>query len=130
MAYNLFIAYDLNTIGQNYEGVRSRIKALGSWHQFQFSLFYVHTELTPAAAFDFVRAVMDGNDRLAVINASGGIVTTWDKPPMDAINAIWAAPHGPVPSPAITPNWLTHVRDPSWGFAFLRPCPSWAWAGC
>ena len=71
MAYNLFIAYDLNNPGQNYEPVRSRIKALGAWHQFQFSLFYVSTELSPAEAFSFVGEAMDGNDRLAVINASG-----------------------------------------------------------
>ncbi len=35
---------------------------------------------------------LDANDRLAVINASGGIVTTWDRPPIDAINAIWFTP--------------------------------------
>jgi hypothetical protein len=34
---------------------------------------------------------MDQNDRLAVIIADGGLVTNWDHPPLDAINAIWQA---------------------------------------
>ena len=92
MAYNLFIAYDLMTPGQNYEAVRDRIKELGLWHQLQLSLFYVSSEHTPQPAFTHVHAVMDANDRLAVIKAAsylGAIVTTWDKPPIDAINSIW-----------------------------------------
>ena len=92
MAYNLFIAYDLNQPGQNYDGVRDRIKSLGAWHQFQMSLFYVNTEMSPAEAFAHIDAVMDANDRLAVINAAGGIVTDWDRPPLDQINAIWSSP--------------------------------------
>jgi hypothetical protein len=36
-----------------------------------------------------VLAAMDKNDRLAVINAQNGVVTNWDHPPIDAINAIW-----------------------------------------
>ena len=92
MAYNLFIAYDLMSPGQNYELVRDSIKQLGKYWQFQFSLFYVHTELTPSDAYNRVIAKMDSNDRLAVINAQGGIVTNWDHPPLDAINAIWRAP--------------------------------------
>jgi len=92
MAYNLFIAYDLLRFGQNYEAVTDRIKELGVWYQFQFSLFYVHTDLDPYQAFAHVAAGMDANDRLIVINASGGVVSTWDKPPIEAINAIWMAP--------------------------------------
>lgn len=89
MAFNLFIAYDLMSPGQNYDVVRDRIKLLGSWHQFQYSLFYVHTELSAADAYAFVSAVIDGNDRLAVIDAQAGVVTSWDHPPIDEINAIW-----------------------------------------
>ena len=92
MAYNLFIAYDLMTPGQNYEAVRDKIRSLGQWHQFQLSLFYVHTTFTPQQAFAHVVMVMDANDRLAVINAASGIVTSWDRPPIDAINAIWSSP--------------------------------------
>lgn len=89
MAYNLFIAYDLNSPGQNYDAVRDAIKSLGQWYQFQFSLFYVHTEFTPDEAYAVVLATMDQNDKLCVINAESGLVTTWDRPPIDAINAIW-----------------------------------------
>lgn len=92
MACNLFIAYDLMSPGQNYEAVRDRIKELGPHWQFQYSLFYVNSERTPRAAYDHVISAMDINDRLAVIIADGGIVTNWDHPPIDAINAIWFAP--------------------------------------
>jgi hypothetical protein len=92
MAYNLFIAYDLMEPGQSYDRVRDAIKALGLWHQFQYSLFYVSTEHTPAEAAALVLRQMDANDRLAVINAQGGVVSNWDNPPIDAINAIWSRP--------------------------------------
>ncbi|NIJ70306.1 hypothetical protein [Xanthomonas sp. 60] len=89
MAYNLFIAYDLMQPGQRYDAVRDAIQSLGQWHQFQYSLFYVHTDHTPVAAYDLVISVMDTNDRLAVIDAQAGVVTDWDQPPISAINAIW-----------------------------------------
>lgn len=89
--YNLFIAYDLMSPGQNYEAVRDAIKSLGQWHQFQLSLFYVHTQHSPSEAFSIVASAADRNDRIAVINAHSGVVSTWDKPPIDAINSIWAA---------------------------------------
>jgi len=89
MASNLFIAYDLNSPGQNYDDVRDAIRSLGRWYQFQYSLFYVNNELSPDEAFARVMRAMDRNDRLAVINAEQGIVSSWDRPPIDAINAIW-----------------------------------------
>lgn len=95
MAYNLFIAYDLNAPGQNYDAVRDAIRELGPHWQLQYSLFYVHSDNTPQDAYAYVHRVMDGNDRLAVINAAdhiGAVLTNWDHPPIDAINAIWLAP--------------------------------------
>ena len=92
MTHNLFIAYDLMQPGQNYEAVRDKIKDLGQWHQFQLSLFYVHTGHSPQDAYAQVISVMDTNDRLAIIDASGGVVSTWERPPIDAINAIWFQP--------------------------------------
>lgn len=86
---NLFIAYDLTSPGQNYDAVRDAIKGLGQWHQFQYSLFYVNTAHSPEMAFSIVLAAMDADDRLAVIDAQAGMVTTWDRPPIDEINAIW-----------------------------------------
>ena len=92
MAYNLFIAYDLFKPGQNYEQVRVRIIELGQWHQFQLSLFYVHTSITPHEAWSHVVQALDSNDRLAVIDAASGIVSNWDQPPVNEINAIWFTP--------------------------------------
>ena len=77
--------------GQNYDAVRDRIRSLGTYWQFQYSLFYVHTALTPQQAYAEVISGMDTNDRLAIIIADGGIVTNWDHPPIDAINSIWFA---------------------------------------
>jgi hypothetical protein len=93
MAYNLFIAYDLDAPGQNYDAVRDAIRGLGQWWQAQYSLFYVHTQHAPGDAFAIVHAAMDANDRLAVINcAPGSVITDWDYPPIDEINAIWLTP--------------------------------------
>jgi hypothetical protein len=92
MTYNLFIAYDLMSPGQNYDAVRDRIKALGPHWQFQFSLFWVNTDLSPQEAHSFILKAMDANDRLAVIDAFSGVVTNWDRPPIDAINSIWSSP--------------------------------------
>ena len=85
----MFIAYDLMAPGQNYEAVRDAIKSLGASYQFQFSLFYVSTQHSPAGAFAIVYAAMDSGDRLAVIDAQAGVVTTWDRPPIAEINAVW-----------------------------------------
>lgn len=89
MAYNLFIAYDLFAPGQNYEDVRDTIESLGAYHRFQLSLYYVHTDYSPGEVFAAVNRFLDPNDKLAVINAASGVVSSWDHPPIDAINAIW-----------------------------------------
>lgn len=90
MTYNLFIAYDLMSPGQSYDRVRAAIQKLGPHYQFQFSLYWVNTSLSPSEAYFAVSKEMDGNDRLAVIDAAQGIVSNWDHPPIDAINAIWS----------------------------------------
>jgi hypothetical protein len=92
MACNLFVAYDLDQPGQNYDAVRDAIKSLGLWWQPQFSLFYVHTNHSPQEAYAIVHGAMDANDKLAVIDASGGVVSTWDHPPIAEINTIWFNP--------------------------------------
>ena len=95
MAYNLFIAYDLMQPGQNYDQVKKRIGELGDCYQFQLSLFYVHSQRTPESAWHHVAQALDANDRLAVINAAsipGSVVSNWDNPPIDEINAIWSKP--------------------------------------
>ncbi len=92
---NLFIAYDLMAPGKNYDAVRTAIESLGPSYRFQFSLFFVHTPLSPVDAYNRVMVTMDTNDKLAVIDASGGVVTTWDRPPIAEIKAIWNQPTRP-----------------------------------
>lgn len=90
MSSNLFIAYDLhNKPSENYDAVHSAIKELGQWHQFQQSLFYLHTTMTAAEVSAHVWAHMYSDDKLAVIDAQAGVVSNWDKPPILAINSIW-----------------------------------------
>lgn len=95
MAFNLFIAYDLlgaDRQVEDYERVHEAIQSLGAYHAFQRSVWYVHTQHTPAEAYAIVLPAMRATDRLAVINAESGIVSNWDHPPIDAINAIWFQP--------------------------------------
>jgi hypothetical protein len=92
MANNLFVAYDLMNLGKNYEGVRDAIKSLGRWYQFQFSLFYVNTPHSAAEAHAIVRAAMDADDRLCVIEATGGRVSSYALPDIDAVNFVWQSP--------------------------------------
>jgi hypothetical protein len=89
MAFNLFISYDVDKPGQNYEAVHERIKSLGRWYHAQQSLFYVHTALTAQQAHEAVFAVMDRNDRLIVVDSTGAWM--YPAPPIDveAINRVW-----------------------------------------
>ncbi|MGY3344704.1 MULTISPECIES: hypothetical protein [unclassified Bradyrhizobium] len=91
MAYNLFIAYDLDKPGQNYDAVHARIKSLGRWYHAQQSLFYVHTAMTAQEAHAYVGAVIDSNDKLMVVDATNAVM--YPAPPMDveAINRVWFA---------------------------------------
>lgn len=93
MANNLIVAYDLMYPGQNYDAVRTRIMSLGEWYQFQYSLFYLKTELDPNAAHNAIRAVMDANDRLVVFEATGGIVSYYPATDIDAVNFAWLTPN-------------------------------------
>lgn len=92
MAHNLFIAYDLDKPGQNYEGVHERIKSLGTWYHAQQSLFYVHTSMTPQAAHSYVFEVMDRNDRLMVVDATNAVMYPAPPTHVEAINRVWFEP--------------------------------------
>jgi len=67
---NLFISYDLNSPGQNYNVVIDAIKALGTWSKVQKSFWYVKSSLSATDAVARVWAVMDKNDSLIVVDAS------------------------------------------------------------
>ena len=81
MAYNLFIAYDLNDPGQNYPAVCNAIESLGRYAKIQLSLYYLRTDYDPATVQSVVRRAMDHNDKLAVIVAADAFITNY--PPRD-----------------------------------------------
>jgi hypothetical protein len=89
MAFNLFVAYDLDKPGQNYDAVHDAIKSLGRYYHAQQSLFYVHTNLSAREAHSAVIKVMDRNDRLIVVESTGAWM--YPAPPADveAINRVW-----------------------------------------
>lgn len=89
MACNLFVAYDLDKPGQNYDAVHERIKSLGRWYHAQQSLFYVHTNLTSKETYDAVFAVMDTNDKLMVVEATGAWMYPAPPDDIEAINRVW-----------------------------------------
>ena len=69
MARNLFVSYDLDKPGQNYEGVIAEIKTHGGWAKVHYSLFYLATDESAEQVAKAVWAQMDQNDRLLVIDA-------------------------------------------------------------
>ena len=70
MANNLFISYDLNSPGQDYEAIFDEIKSLGSWAKVQKSFWYVKSHLTAQEAFDKIRKNIDQNDSLIVVDTN------------------------------------------------------------
>jgi hypothetical protein len=74
--------------GQNYDAVQMAIQSLGKYAKLQFSLYYVHTALNAREAYNFVAAAMDSNDRLVVVDAIGGVVSS-PQNVIDAINGVW-----------------------------------------
>jgi hypothetical protein len=68
MANNIFIAYDLNSPGQDYSEVIEAIKSLGVWAKIQESLWFVSTTLSEKEVFNHIGKVMDDNDSLIIIN--------------------------------------------------------------
>lgn len=90
MIHNLFLSYDLMKPGQNYATVQHRIKQLGRWYRVQFSLYYVQSPLDMRAAHDFVRAVMDSDDKLAVIDAENAYVSSVPTGDLAALQTVFA----------------------------------------
>jgi hypothetical protein len=89
MAYNLVVAYDLNSPGQNYEAVQAKIKSLGRWYKLQYSLFYLHSALDAQQVHDAVRGAMDANDKLTVVDAKNAVISPISQTDLAAINALW-----------------------------------------
>lgn len=92
MTNNLFITYDLNTPGKDYNSVIDVIKSLGNWVKVQSSVWYVNSPFTCEQAAEHVLKAMDTNDSLLIVDASNN-------------DAAWynIASHAPE---HITANWL------------------------
>lgn len=75
--YNLFVAYDLVPPGQNYDAVIERITSLGQYAKLQQSFFYVQSNVDMQTAHNFIREVMDPNDKLAVIWAADAHISNY-----------------------------------------------------
>ena len=65
------IGYDLDTPGQNYEGLAEQIKSLGAWWHHLDSTWLVKSDLDQVAIRDRLKSVLDSNDELLVVNVSG-----------------------------------------------------------
>lgn len=70
MANNLFVSYDLDAPGQNYNRVIQAIQGLGEAVRVHQSLFYVKTNLSVQDAEARVWAAADVNDRVIVIQGT------------------------------------------------------------
>ncbi|WJM82280.1 hypothetical protein [Pectobacterium brasiliense] len=69
MANNLFITYDLIKT-KDYPAVHNAIKALGSWAKVTESNWYVNSNYSAEEAAKKVKAAMDNDDKLIVVNAT------------------------------------------------------------
>ncbi|KDL67715.1 MULTISPECIES: hypothetical protein [Klebsiella pneumoniae complex] len=69
MANNLFVTYDLLKT-KDYPAVHEAIKALGNWAKVTESNWYVNSNFSAEEAAKKVRAAMDNDDKLIVVDAS------------------------------------------------------------
>ncbi|MEQ9843779.1 hypothetical protein [Pectobacterium brasiliense] len=69
MANNLFITYDLIKT-KDYAAVHTAIKSLGNWAKATESNWYVNSSYSAEAAANIVRAAMDNDDKLIVVDAT------------------------------------------------------------
>lgn len=69
MANNLFVTYDLIKT-KNYPAVHDAIKSLGNWAKVTESNWYVNSNYSVEDAAKKVKAAMDNDDKLIVIDAT------------------------------------------------------------
>lgn len=69
MANNLFVTYDLIKT-KDYPAVHEAIKSLGNWAKVTESNWYVNSNYSVDDAVIKVRAVMDNDDKLIVVDAT------------------------------------------------------------
>jgi hypothetical protein len=67
----LMIGYDLNRVGQDYNSLITEIKSLGRWWHYLDSTWLVVTNNTHKEARDKLKAHIDKNDELLIIDVTG-----------------------------------------------------------
>jgi len=91
MSNNLHISYDLYAPGQNYDKVIERIKQLGMWAKVHMSFWYVNSTYTAEQAVEFLKPVLDLNDKVYVVDATNNSAAwnTLSKEVSDLIQSQW-----------------------------------------
>lgn len=67
----LLVGFDLDSPGQDYRGVTERLKRFGVWWHHLDSTWLVQTDLSVVQLRDELRRLMDGNDKLLIIDVTG-----------------------------------------------------------
>ncbi|EKK0459678.1 hypothetical protein PJ764_002372 [Klebsiella oxytoca] len=79
MANNLFVTYDLIKT-KDYPAVHDAIKALGTWAKVTESNWYVNSIYSAQDAAKKVRAAMDSDDKLIVVDATNNSASWYNLP--------------------------------------------------
>ena len=87
MQHNLVISYDLLKAGKNYEALYAEIKKLGGWAKVNLSVWFVSSTFTAPQARDALLKVIDGNDKLFVVDSINN-EAAWHNLSNDAANYI------------------------------------------
>ncbi|WP_278265263.1 hypothetical protein [Nocardia sp. AG03] len=73
----LMIGYDLNRPGQKYEELIEYLKSQGTWWHQLDSTWLVKTPLTAVEMRNAVKARVDANDEVLVVNVTGDMWATF-----------------------------------------------------
>jgi hypothetical protein len=66
----LLVSYDLTAPGRNYDDLIEAIKSHNGWAHPLKSVWFVSTQLTPAQLRDELKATMDSNDKILVVDTT------------------------------------------------------------
>lgn len=97
MSHNLVVSYDLYKSGQNYDALHAAIHRLGGAVKVHLSVWFVSSPYPPLEAATKLLQVMDGNDKLWVVDA---LTNTWayskntDATTVANLNKLWSARPG------------------------------------
>jgi hypothetical protein len=86
---NYFVAYDLMSLGQNYQAVEAAIKKLGTACKLLNTTWYLKSGTGLEQVRDAVWAVIDKNDKLLVIDANSATGSNLPKQCWDVVLANW-----------------------------------------